>query len=127
MCFALRWGCPLTPPTTVRLPLALRAEAESYADQVGCSLSGLIGVALRDYLDARRVSAAAAASPPPTPAPAIEAPPAPAVVARQAVRGRSSGWEVPSGPVREPRFNDPCPCGSGKKYGKCHGAGKRHK
>ena len=23
----------------------------------------------------------------------------------------------------EPGRNDPCPCGSGKKYKKCHGAG----
>jgi preprotein translocase subunit SecA len=27
------------------------------------------------------------------------------------------------GPVREVGRNDPCPCGSGKKYKKCHGAG----
>lgn len=44
----------MTAPTTVRLPPGLRAEAESYAELVGCSLSGLVGVALRDYLDARR-------------------------------------------------------------------------
>ena len=29
----------------------------------------------------------------------------------------------PGGPVREVGRNDPCPCGSGKKYKKCHGAG----
>jgi len=25
-------------------------------------------------------------------------------------------------PARKPGRNDPCPCGSGKKYKKCHGA-----
>lgn len=29
----------------------------------------------------------------------------------------------PGGPVKEVGRNDPCPCGSGKKYKKCHGAG----
>lgn len=117
----------MTRQTNVRLSPHLRAEAERYAEVVGCSLSGLVGVALRDYLDARRVPAAATALPPPTPAPAMEAPPAPAAVARPVAKVRASGWETSSGPVREPRFNDPCPCGSGKKFGKCHGAGKRHK
>jgi len=28
-----------------------------------------------------------------------------------------------SGPLKEVGRNDPCPCGSGKKYKKCHGAG----
>jgi len=39
---------------------------------------------------------------------------------------RSMGPRVD--PVRkapEPGRNDPCPCGSGKKYKKCHGAGER--
>jgi len=32
---------------------------------------------------------------------------------------------APAGPGGYPRVgrNDPCPCGSGKKYKKCHGAG----
>ena len=28
----------------------------------------------------------------------------------------------PAAPAKEPGRNDPCPCGSGKKYKKCHGA-----
>ena len=32
--------------------------------------------------------------------------------------------DAPSGVVPEVGRNDPCPCGSGKKYKKCHGAGK---
>src|SRR5690606_26383073 len=51
--------------------------------------------------------------------------------ARQAVEGRAGADGAPQKPaeqkpvVREgPRVgrNDPCPCGSGKKYKKCHGA-----
>ena len=37
-----------------------------------------------------------------------------------------AAWGRASDPVRkaaEPGRNDPCPCGSGKKYKKCHGAG----
>jgi uncharacterized protein len=37
--------------------------------------------------------------------------------------GRSLGPRVePARKVPEPGRNDPCPCGSGKKYKKCHGA-----
>jgi preprotein translocase subunit SecA len=44
--------------------------------------------------------------------------------------GAASGKRSPGGPVAQPMTreepkvgrNDPCPCGSGKKYKKCHGA-----
>jgi uncharacterized protein len=37
---------------------------------------------------------------------------------------RSLGPQVqPLRKAPEPGRNDPCPCGSGKKYKKCHGAG----
>ncbi len=40
-------------------------------------------------------------------------------------RGGGNGAEAQAKPVRrnEPKVgrNDPCPCGSGKKYKKCHG------
>jgi preprotein translocase subunit SecA len=40
--------------------------------------------------------------------------------------GQGGGDEAGAAPVRrnEPKVgrNDPCPCGSGKKYKKCHGA-----
>jgi uncharacterized protein YecA (UPF0149 family) len=42
------------------------------------------------------------------------------------VHGPDCDHGAPQGPVRntEPKIgrNDPCPCGSGKKYKKCHGA-----
>jgi uncharacterized protein len=40
----------------------------------------------------------------------------------------AAGGAGPRDPVRKdplPGRNDPCPCGSGKKYKKCHGAPER--
>lgn len=39
-----------------------------------------------------------------------------------AAAGRESGQQVNSGAIPKVGRNDPCPCGSGKKYKKCHGA-----
>lgn len=114
----------MTPITTVRLPPALRAEAESYAQSVGCSLNGLVGVALRDYLDARR---AVVASPSPVAVPAVEVSSSPAAAPRPAVAPKAVAESSRPVRAREQGFHDPCWCGSGKKFGKCHGAGKRHK
>jgi preprotein translocase subunit SecA len=37
---------------------------------------------------------------------------------------RSSAGQIGGGPaIQAVGRNDPCPCGSGKKYKKCHGAG----
>jgi preprotein translocase subunit SecA len=62
-----------------------------------------------------------------TPAPRVQAPPvapaprgaAPAVTSSLGPVGRPGAATVP-----EVGRNDPCPCGSGKKYKKCHGAGR---
>jgi len=59
---------------------------------------------------ARRV-----ASPAPTPASSM---PAPAVNSSMGPVGRATAA------VPEVGRNDPCPCGSGRKYKKCHGAGR---
>jgi preprotein translocase subunit SecA len=59
---------------------------------------------------ARRV-----APPPPTPASSM---PAPAVNSSMGPVGRATAA------VPEVGRNDPCPCGSGRKYKKCHGAGR---
>jgi preprotein translocase subunit SecA len=58
-------------------------------------------------------------APPPPPMPA-----APAAAAPAAVSSSLGRLGAPSGVVPEVGRNDPCPCGSGKKYKKCHGAGK---
>ncbi|MDA0330147.1 MAG: SEC-C metal-binding domain-containing protein [Gemmatimonadetes bacterium] len=36
-------------------------------------------------------------------------------------RGEETGPKQPAHAENEPGRNDPCPCGSGKKYKKCHG------
>jgi preprotein translocase subunit SecA len=43
----------------------------------------------------------------------------------QSSGGQSSGGQSSGGVSQKPEVgrNDPCPCGSGKKYKKCHGAG----
>jgi hypothetical protein len=108
--------------TTLRLPDALKADADAYAAQVGVSLNALCLVALRDYLDARSASA------PVQPARREAAlPPAAPVVPAQRVglekaRGQAEG--VQQRVVSQmPRVgaNQPCPCGSGEKYKRCHG------
>ncbi|MBD8900367.1 SEC-C metal-binding domain-containing protein [Rhodanobacter sp. DHG33] len=102
--------------TTLRIPDALKAEADAYAASLGLSLNALCAVALRDYLDARRRGA----EPQPGPAPEPDRQPSkPAQVAKAVA--------VPSArPVRyvEPAQGvyAPCPCGSGKKWKWCHGA-----
>ena len=39
---------------TLRLPEELSARGQRYAAELGISLNGLVAVALREYLDARR-------------------------------------------------------------------------
>jgi uncharacterized protein len=46
----------------------------------------------------------------------------------QIARGETPGFVVQNEPLRRGAIvgrNDPCPCGSGKKYKRCHGAGER--
>ncbi|HEY9504383.1 MAG TPA: SEC-C metal-binding domain-containing protein, partial [Gemmatimonadales bacterium] len=56
-------------------------------------------------------------SPPPVGSPSRG--PAPALNSSLGPVGRPAAATVP-----EVGRNDPCPCGSGKKYKKCHGAGR---
>lgn len=48
---------PISPSTpgafSLRIPPALRAAANKYADETGVSLNGLVCIALADYLAAR--------------------------------------------------------------------------
>lgn len=107
----------MTRALTLRLPDPLMAEAQAYAESLGLSLNGLCAVALRDYLDARKGK--------PAGAPAKVSQPLAAPSPRKASVGAKmpsplaqppTAWPVPKvGP------NAPCPCGSGKKYKKCHG------
>jgi preprotein translocase subunit SecA len=75
-------------------------------------------------------------APPPAPAPVLEgaddlfmgpAPRAAAAMVAPAPRAVASSLgplERPVGTVPEVGRNDPCPCGSGKKYKKCHGVAR---
>lgn len=101
--------------TTLRLPDPLKAEAEAYAASLGLSLNALCAVALRDYLDARRVGVV----PEPVPAVVLEPKPKPVHAPK-----RERMAALPAGPVRYAAPKDvyaPCPCGSGKKWKWCHG------
>jgi preprotein translocase subunit SecA len=64
------------------------------------------------------MGAAPRVPPPPPIAPASRGP-APALNSSLGPVGRQAAATVP-----EVGRNDPCPCGSGKKYKKCHGAGR---
>jgi preprotein translocase subunit SecA len=64
------------------------------------------------------LGAAPRVAPPPPVAPAARGP-APALSSSLGPVGRQAAATVP-----EVGRNDPCPCGSGKKYKKCHGAGR---
>lgn len=108
--------------TTLRLPDALKADADAYAARVGVSLNALCLIALRDYLDARGMPAAElpghreAASPPEAPAEP------PQSVAAEVVRREMEKSQQRSVlPVPRVGANQPCPCGSGEKYKRCHG------
>lgn len=57
--------------------------------------------------------------PPPPPIAPTSRGPAPALSSSMGPVGRPAAATVP-----EVGRNDPCPCGSGKKYKKCHGAGR---
>jgi hypothetical protein len=106
--------------TSIRLPPDLKAEASTFARQVGTSLAGLIGIALRDYLDARsqskNVLQEAGAPPVPAVSPGARAfPTSPA-------QGLNPKVMPEHPPVSKVGANQPCPCGSGKKYKHCGGS-----
>jgi hypothetical protein len=88
--------------TTLRLPDALKADADAYAARVGVSLNALCLIALRDYLDARQ-------------GPAAER------VRREMEKIQLGAAEVARLSVPRVGANQPCPCGSGEKYKRCHG------
>lgn len=100
--------------TTLRFPDPLKAEAQAYADALGVSLNALCAVALRDYLDARKLEALKAGP---------AAPPAKVGPQVTPARAAATGKFQLKGPTTFPRVgaNQPCPCGSGEKYKRCHG------
>lgn len=107
--------------STLRLPDELQAEATAYAARLGISLNALCAVALRDYLDARLPVAAlqqGAGLLPPTRLSGAKAMHALGAATSTANRTHSEG-KTP--PVPKVGANEPCPCGSGEKFKRCHG------
>lgn len=108
--------------STLRLPDELQAEATTYAARLGISLNALCAVALRDYLDARLPVAALHPGAGPVPASTrlsgTKAMHALGAVTSTASRTQS---ESKTPPVPKVGANEPCPCGSGEKYKRCHG------
>lgn len=90
--------------TTLRLTDSLRLEATRYARTLGISLNALVAVALRDYLDARKGQDAIPSTPAPVAVVRLPSPP-----------------PASAKPVYKAGRNDPCPCGSGRKFKVCHG------
>lgn len=86
---------------TLRLPGALEAEAAAYAESLGLSFTGLVAVALREYLDARPAPKAAVLAPaalPAAPGGSVAGPGAGGGPAITAAGGRSpSGRAAPEG------------------------------
>lgn len=104
--------------STTRLPPALKAEAQSYADSLGISLNALLSVALRDYLDLRAPERRAPSAPRPPLAPDV--PPSPAARVPSPAQMPAPARALSVG-VAKVGPNQPCPCGSGQKYKRCHG------
>lgn len=107
--------------STLRLTDELQADASRYAERLGISLNALCAVALRDYLDARLPLASphrGVAEPAVTRLHGSKAAAALAAVSLPSVSTHSESKVPPRAKVGA---NDPCPCGSGEKYKRCHG------
>jgi preprotein translocase subunit SecA len=102
---------PPRPPVAPR-PLGRRAVAPSSPTANADPVPAPAGA------DDLFMGAAPRVPPPPPVAPASRGP-APALSSSMGPVGRPAAATVP-----EVGRNDPCPCGSGKKYKKCHGAGR---
>jgi len=81
---------------TLRFPDHLKEKLEAVSEELGLSLNALVTIGIDEYLRKRSVKAPV----------------------------RSSTVKVDSGRVdslKNISRNAPCPCGSGKKYKRCHG------
>lgn len=91
---------------TLRLPPDLAEQAAAVAEQQGLTMNAFVVQAVRNWAEFQGKRLARSSLPAGAPA-------------------RSSNRETaPSPPVQNvPKVgaNDPCPCGSGQKYKRCHG------
>lgn len=104
--------------STIRFPADLKAEATAYAEALGISLNALCAVALRDYMDSRKAARTSVRA---GLRPSVTLGGVPAQAAARAAPARAV--QGPTGTASVPRVgaNQPCPCGSGQKYKRCHG------
>ncbi|MFM9917498.1 MAG: hypothetical protein ACKVOX_16975 [Rhizobacter sp.] len=109
---------------TLRLPPELHAKGQAYSEKLGISLTALLAVALRDYLDGRRAM------------PQSVEPLKGVTVAKPSSKLATSDplpVQVPSSEPLKPAYrrpvslSDPCPCGAKTwdghrvKWKHCHG------
>ena len=101
---------------TLRLPEALRLEAQAHAATLGLSINALVALALRDYLDApRRTRPSGRSSVAPVQAAAL-------------MPSAQTALSPPLKSIKAPASrNEPCPCGALNpqgyplKWKHCHG------
>ncbi len=107
---------PAPPPPTRTAPAAAPRQPQAPASEPPAAPAPAAGA---DDLFAPDAKVAPAAPPPTFSGPRMPAPPA-----ITTNRGPLKPVGAPAGGPAEIGRNDPCPCGSGKKYKKCHGAGQ---
>lgn len=108
---------------TLRLPEALKLEAQAYAATLGLSINALVALALREYLDAPRRTRRSAAPLAPSGADRYAGP--------EPARTQAPTFAPPppSRTFKRPQNRaDPCPCGATNANGDpiqwkhCHGS-----
>lgn len=112
---------------TLRLPPDLQEQAAELAQYLGCSLNALTIQALRNFIEYRNRQRPARAGLQATTATASTK----GLVSRTTTTALAATAPRPSPASGNPTIarssvarvgaNQPCPCGSGKKYKRCHG------
>lgn len=94
---------PPAEKLNLRLPAPLKQALQAYADEAGISLNTACVLAVQNFLPfaARNLRSLRLAS----------------------GQRTATAPKPTSGPVPKAGRNEPCPCGSGKKYKHCHGTG----
>ena len=104
-----------SPKFNLRLPPDLQQRAADLAQAQGISLNAFITLAVGSWVDYQTKKR------PPTASAGLQAPTAPAPRTNRVI-SKADDFTPYRAPPKVGR-NDPCPCGSGKKYKACHGAG----